>query len=221
MYEKSKRVTLIGTAVTLDALINFMRRLDENNVHIYFVGSRFYRSAKQYTFMLILDVGAQSPKQLTMIGEKEEGIKVDLVSEKAVKTSYIYSLKELQSKYGVAGKVISFHIGFNAGDFISRVLSKEGFTGRDLLEAALKIFEANGLGKPEIILFKSLLTKSCRIRIYESIECTREKTGECEGNMFRGYLTAVLRRLWNSEVTVVEEKCSSKGDEFCEFYATA
>ncbi len=57
------------------------------------------------------------------------------------------------------------------------------------------------------------------IRAYDLWECSiLDRRGSTGSSYFRGTLAGLFSRILGSEVSVIETKCISKGDPFCEFY---
>ncbi|MEM2084229.1 MAG: 4-vinyl reductase, partial [Nitrososphaerota archaeon] len=58
-----------------------------------------------------------------------------------------------------------------------------------------------------------------KIKVYELFECIPFKglRKEAGSYFFKGYLTGILKNLFNKEIEIIEEKCVAKGDAYCLF----
>lgn len=136
-----------------------------------------------------------------------------------------FTLEEIQNLFdmlrelGSGGKAILFNMGYKAGyDLANRIVKFFESSGR-ALEYTLLYHESLGHGRFEILRYIDKV--ECWIRADELSECIGVKAEEPNSHLFRGILSGILSRLWNSKVSVEEVKCVAKGDDYCEFRVKA
>jgi uncharacterized protein len=107
--------------------------------------------------------------------------------------------------------------GFNYGKSswqyllnVYRPKTKEG------LAELLGIYAAAGWGKPELVELDVARMKA-RVRMREGFECADFSTGKPESHFVRGHLAGTLSAFFGLDVKAEETKCTSAGDDYCEF----
>ena len=128
-------------------------------------------------------------------------------------------VRGLYREVGQTAAVFLYHLAYSGGRFLAEYLSEKlGLRGRELLAEALKIYQASGWGRVEIVecdLHKLRVV----LRLYDSIECEAFRgSGEAASQFIRGHLSGLLSGLLRTDVRVMETKCIAKGDPYCEFY---
>jgi len=73
-----------------------------------------------------------------------------------------------------------------------------------------------GWGRPELVEFTPD-PFSAVIRIYESFECSDQKSSTPYSQFVRGHLAGLVNGLFDKLVDCEERKCMAQGDSWCEF----
>ncbi|RLE76924.1 MAG: hypothetical protein DRJ56_03425 [Thermoprotei archaeon] len=118
-----------------------------------------------------------------------------------------------------AAAVLLYHLAYSGGRFLAEYLSEKlGLRGRELLVEVLKVYQATGWGRVELVEYDPHAAKIV-LRLYDSIECKAlEGLGRPASQFIRGHLSGLLSGLLKTDVRAVETKCVAKGDPYCEFY---
>ncbi|MDA4126312.1 MAG: hypothetical protein OK452_03780 [Thaumarchaeota archaeon] len=110
-----------------------------------------------------------------------------------------------------------YNQGFNFGKAswqdllkVFRPKTKEG------LGELLAIYTAAGWGKSDLVEL-DMARKHARLRFTEGFECVDMSTGKPESHFTRGHMAGALSAFFGSDVKAVETKCTSAGDDHCEF----
>jgi predicted hydrocarbon binding protein len=128
-------------------------------------------------------------------------------------------LERLYANFKTGAAVIFYEMGQVAGERKAKgLMLKYGLKGLDLLKIIMFERIAKGWGVPEIVSFNPESANAV-VRIHELFECYpfKGKLKEPRSQFFRGYLRGVFKIIFNKDVSVSENYCISKGDEFCEF----
>ncbi len=127
--------------------------------------------------------------------------------------------KGIREKFGTAGEVMLYYVGFNIGyqaysDYASIADSEKP---EATLELARTFLRTMGWGIVEVV--KMDLEKcEARVRVYDSFECEIGGGSEASyGHFSRGVVAGFFTRLLNRDVKAVETMCIAKGDPWCEF----
>lgn len=128
--------------------------------------------------------------------------------------------KRFEKRFGSGGKTFLFYMGLEGGrSAAAEIREKTKLTGKELVEAILKMLQALGHG-----IFK---VEKCDLEKLEIIitakelyECLPSNKDIDEGSQFfRGYLSGVLTEAFKQDLVAIEVKCISRGDQYCEFHA--
>ena len=129
-------------------------------------------------------------------------------------------IRGLYEKVKETAAVILYHMAYSGGKFLAEYLSRKlRLRGRELLVETLKVYQAAGWGRVELVKC-NLHAINIVLRLYDSIECKVFKgLGRPASQFIRGHLSGLLSGLLKTDVRVMESKCIAKGDPYCEFYA--
>lgn len=135
--------------------------------------------------------------------------------------AWLYELyKALDQYFGVAGLAFMYHLGYRAGYIIGEKWSANaGVTGRNLLILGFEIFKAlNWIKDYELVEF-DIEEKRIRFRLYDSFECRPFKgmSKTPRSHYLRGILAGFISYVIGERISLIETRCLSKGDEYCEF----
>ncbi|MEM1574733.1 MAG: V4R domain-containing protein [Nitrososphaerota archaeon] len=128
-------------------------------------------------------------------------------------------IKRLYEVFGTGGATILYEMGMELGEnAVKKTKEKYNIKGIEVLKAILIERITKGWGIPELEEFNEEKSIS-RIRVYELFECMPFKgmKKEASSYFFKGYLTGILKNLFNKEIEIIEEKCVAKGDPYCLF----
>jgi predicted hydrocarbon binding protein len=126
--------------------------------------------------------------------------------------------KRLGEIFGTGGETIVFEEGEASGESDAKRLIE--VFGREL--ALLNIPELSNLyltlgwGRPELVKFNAI-PFSATIRLYDSFECSGQKSMKPHSYFIRGHMTGLINTLFQKKVNCIETKCVALGDSFCEF----
>ena len=128
-------------------------------------------------------------------------------------------IKGLYEKAGESAVALLYHLAYSGGKFLADYLSEKlKLKGEELLIEILKIYQAGGWGRAELIEYHPNRMKII-LRLYDSIECKAfEGSYKPMSQLIRGHLSGLLSGLLKTDVRVIESKCIAKGDPYCEFY---
>jgi len=128
-------------------------------------------------------------------------------------------IKRLYEVFGSGGATILYEMGMELGEnAVKKTKERYNIKGVEVLKAILIERITKGWGIPELEEFNEEKNIAI-IRVHELCECIPFKGMKKEANsyFFKGYLTGILKNLFNKEVKVIEEKCVAKGDPYCLF----
>ena len=128
-------------------------------------------------------------------------------------------VRGLYEKIGETAAVLLYHLAYSGGRFLAEYLSEKlGLRERELLVEALKVYQAAGWGRVELVEY-DLYGMRIILRLYDSVECEAFKGSDKPvSQLIRGHLSGLLSGLLKADVRVMESKCIAKGDPYCEFY---
>lgn len=128
--------------------------------------------------------------------------------------------KRFEKRFGSGGKTFLFYMGLEGGKSAAiEIREKTKLTGKELVEAILKMLQALGHGifrieKCDLEKLEIIVTAK------ELYECLPSNENTSEGSQFfRGYLSGVLTEAFQQDLVAMEVKCISRGDQYCEFHA--
>lgn len=142
----------------------------------------------------------------------------DLRSIVILENDFISMLKGIYERLGDVGKALFFNIACFGGAAMAEYLLKRlKLKGEELIREALKIYQASGWGKMELVSYKPE-EPFIVLRLYDSIEC-KAFVGQKEpaSHYIRGHLSGLLSRLMESNMLAIEVKCIAIGDPYCQF----
>jgi predicted hydrocarbon binding protein len=126
--------------------------------------------------------------------------------------------KRLGEIFGTGGETIVYEEGEATGESDGRRLIE--VFGRDLALQSIpelsNLYLTLGWGRPELVKFNAI-PFSATIRLYDSFECSGQKSTKPHSYFIRGHMTGLINTLFQKQVNCVERKCSALGDEYCEF----
>ena len=127
-------------------------------------------------------------------------------------------IKAMQERLGKIAGVYLYHLAFSGGKYMGNYIkSMLKLKERDLIAEVLKIYQAAGWGRIELVKF-DIDRPELIIRVYGSIECSAFKgLGKPASHFMRGHLSGLLSSLLDTNITLIETKCIAKGDPYCEF----
>ncbi len=135
----------------------------------------------------------------------------------------VFTLEDMHYLFGMlrelgdGGLAIMYHMGLRAGEALAEKVSSYFNDNKRSLEYMLLYNESLGHGRFKL---ERYIDKAyCRIIVKELLECIGVKSEEPNGQVFRGMLAGFLSKLWGREAKVVETKCITTGDSYCEFEA--
>jgi len=131
-------------------------------------------------------------------------------------------IMSFHEKLGDTASVFLFHLAFSGGKYMAEYLSQmlaEVKNEHELLVEVLKIFQASGWARVELVEYDPLAAKIV-VRMCDSVECSAFRgSGKPMSQLVRGYMSGLLTGLIGKEIRLVETKCIAKGDLYCEFRA--
>lgn len=115
-----------------------------------------------------------------------------------------------------AASVIVHELAKKCGMSLCKKTMERTKTGEGALRNLCRLKSEENWGK---MSFQDVDHKkgSGRILIIDSFETVARKRNRPSCYFFKGFLAGFLSELFGKPITVVEERCSSKGDEHCEF----
>ena len=126
--------------------------------------------------------------------------------------------KRLGEMFGSGGEAIVFEEGEATGENDARrlveIFGAEGAMG-STPELAM-LYLTLGWGRPELVRFNPV-PFGATIRLYDSFECSGQKSTKANSQFIRGHMTGLINVLFGKRVKNVETKCLALGDECCEF----
>jgi len=93
---------------------------------------------------------------------------------------------------------------------IFRPRTKEG------LGELMGIYSAAGWGKPELVEL-DMTHRKAKVRMTEGFECLDMTTGKPESHFIRGHIAGVMSAYFGTDLSATETKCTSAGNDYCEF----
>jgi predicted hydrocarbon binding protein len=127
-------------------------------------------------------------------------------------------IKGLYDKLSDLASVFLYHMAYSGGrfigDYVYEKLHPKG--GKKLITEAVKIYQSAGWGRVKIVSYEPEATTV--IRLHDSFECgALEGSERPMSNFIRGHINGLISGILNKELSIIETKCISKGDEYCEF----
>ncbi|MBO3840065.1 MAG: V4R domain-containing protein [Thermoproteota archaeon] len=126
-------------------------------------------------------------------------------------------LKRLYDKFGTGAAVILYEMGVAAGESKAKsIVKKYRLDKSKMLNLIMAERAAKGWCLAEVTEFSS---KKVTLIVRELFECLpfQGKQENSVSQFFRGYLTGLLRQIFNKDVFVTEVECIAKGDAACKF----
>jgi predicted hydrocarbon binding protein len=146
------------------------------------------------------------------------------VSEKSLKDSFLMQFEtfgQIENALELifspsAASVILHTAAMKCGVYSYKKISKRAKTKQNILIDLSKLKSKEKWGK---ISFTGVDFKrgNGKIKIEDSFETVARKGNNLGCYFFRGFLAGFLSELFEKSILVVEEKCLSKGDSYCEF----
>jgi len=128
-------------------------------------------------------------------------------------------LERLYDRFGTGAAVILYEMGVAAGESKAKsVLKKYRLDRLKTLKLIMAERAAKGWCIADVVEFDS---KRVTLVVKELFECMsfKGKQESVASHFFRGYLTGLLRQIFNKDVSVTEVECIAKGDASCKFVA--
>jgi len=126
--------------------------------------------------------------------------------------------KRLGEMFGSGGEAIVFEEGEATGESDARRLVE--IFGKDLAQQSIPelsmLYLSLGWGRPELLRFNPK-PFSATIRLFDSFECSGQKSSKANSQFVRGHMTGLINVLFEKHVKCKETKCLALGDECCEF----
>jgi predicted hydrocarbon binding protein len=120
--------------------------------------------------------------------------------------------------FGTGGETIVFEEGEATGESDAKRLIQ--VFGKDLAQQSVpelsNLYLTLGWGRPELVRFNAI-PFSATMRLYDSFECTGQKSTKPHSHFIRGHMTGLITVLFQKKVECIETKCVALGDLFCEF----
>jgi predicted hydrocarbon binding protein len=117
----------------------------------------------------------------------------------------------------VNGEQDIYNQGFNFGKAswvellkVFRPRTKEG------LGELLAIYTAAGWGRTDLVEL-DVARRRAKLRFTEGFECVEMSTGKPESHFTRGHMAGALSAFFGADVRAEETKCTSAGNDHCEF----
>ena len=135
-----------------------------------------------------------------------------------LENDFVGMLKGIYERMGDMGRMLFFNIAYFGGASMAEYLLKRfELRGEELVREVLKIYQASGLGKMELVSY-DLERPFIVLRLYDSIECKAFKgQREPASHYVRGHVSGLLSRLLERELLATEVRCIALGDSFCQF----
>jgi len=130
-------------------------------------------------------------------------------------------MESLYEKFGTGAAVVLYGMGMTAGENKAKsVLNKYPMDKLDVLRLILMERAAKGWCLAEVAEFNN---SRAVLMVKELFECMpfKGKREEAFSQFFRGYLTGIFKKIFNSSVSVTEVECIAKGDSACKFIVEA
>ena len=128
-------------------------------------------------------------------------------------------LQSTREKFSSGGDVIIYEQGYITGKTTGKELILA--LGKDKvvqqMEQIVGTYNALGWAKAKIVTFR-LSPLNLVLRMWESAECTGQKSDKPTGNFFRGHIVGVMEELYGQEAKCIETSCVAKGNAYCEFF---
>jgi predicted hydrocarbon binding protein len=126
-------------------------------------------------------------------------------------------LEAVKSTDTATGEASLYSLGFTYGRASwESLLSSFRPTSKDAMAELLGVYSATGWGRPELTDF-DMGKRKAKLKLRENFECEGVSTGAPASNFVRGHISGAFSALFGGYVRAVEKKCTSKGDDFCEF----
>lgn len=163
------------------------------------------------------------------IKQSKDGLLVDELSFPIVTTSgeramilrndiFNGMLRATREKFGSGADVILFDQGESAGKVSGKELiaamGKEKIN--ELLAQLIGMYQSLGWGMAQLLVM-NLSPFRLVIRMYESAECTGQKSAKPVGHFLRGHMVGVTEEVAGIEAYCAETSCVATGAKYCEF----
>lgn len=132
------------------------------------------------------------------------------------------SLTKMKELLGSGGATLLFYQGFEYGSQLMKWIKKiieHKVTLKELLSILFKTYRTSGWGVAELVE-ENEDEKLYVIRVYECFEALSKTTlkikdNSCDFN--RGFWSGALSEILGVKMRAIEERCVSKGDQYCQF----
>ena len=197
-------------------IINTLNKIGSTEIH----NLQFYKYNDRYSGVIVIDSDLALQHQMTDNLLKTKGVKKveflgKIIKEKAFPLTSL-AVKDIIRGLDIAGKVFAFHLGSIIGSELTEVLTYR--SSEELLNKAFLFIKGNGLGIPSLI--EHIPEVRCIVKVERLFECLGVTSREPNSHFFRGFLSGILSKLWETSVRVIEIRCIALGDKHCEFIAT-
>ena len=126
-------------------------------------------------------------------------------------------LEAIKSSDSSTGEAAIYSQGFSYGKAAwENLMSNVRPSTKEGLQEILGVYSAVGWGKPELIDLDAGKRRA-KLRMIDNFECEGAATGSSASNFVRGHISGAFSTYFGGYVRVVEKKCKSKGDSYCEF----
>ena len=135
-----------------------------------------------------------------------------------LENDFIGMLKGIYEKMGDVGKALFFNIAYFGGISMAKYLLKRlELRGEELIKEVLKIYQASGMGKMELVSYEPN-EPYIVLRLYDSIEC-KAFIGQKKpaSHYVRGHLSGLLSKLTGKNLLATEVRCIAMSDPYCQF----
>jgi predicted hydrocarbon binding protein len=146
------------------------------------------------------------------------------VGEKAMilrRRDLVDMFTRIKKLFGTGANVIIYEMGVAAGESDAKQLKSvlgEDRLIRNILEMVF-LYSAQGWGVPEVVDLK-LDPLEATIRIHDNFECSYHRSASPNSHYVRGHIVGLGAEIFGKRVACEEQKCTAKGDPYCEFVAT-
>ncbi|RLG60237.1 hypothetical protein DRN87_04475 [Candidatus Geothermarchaeota archaeon] len=122
-------------------------------------------------------------------------------------------IKGMRDEYGTAAETFLYYTGLKIGKELWIKLDKLSEKAADKIKIFRYLFSLYGLGKLEYIDNQEVKV----VKLYDSIECKHGVgSNKSYSHFIRGILAGIFENIYG-KIEIVETKCISKGDKYCEF----
>ncbi|MDV3244849.1 MAG: hypothetical protein LYZ66_06740 [Nitrososphaerales archaeon] len=153
-------------------------------------------------------------------GELEEGF---LNTRVWVMTSDFYAglRRRLFEVFKDGTGVMLYQMGAGYGELMGKRISEMGSSKLSVYRSFISVGNKQGYGRFDVPLLKTIISRTrgeAIIRLKNSFfGSSAGKTGQTECFLVAGMIAGAAEAIQKKTFSCVEEKCVSKGDEYCEF----